>query len=58
MRRLPLNARALQDKRTALAAHRSQLLADDDRPPALSAESVNRLLRPFEFVLLPETTHQ
>ena len=54
MRRLPLSARALSDKRAALAAHRSQLLADGDRPPALSAESVNRLLRPFEFVLLPD----
>ena len=54
MRRLPLNARALRDKRTALAAHRSQLLEDGDHPPVLFAEAVNRLLRPFEFVLAPE----
>lgn len=54
MRRLPLNARSLRDKRTALAAHRSQLLDDGDHPPVLFAEAVNRLLRPFEFVLAPE----
>lgn len=58
LRRLPLNARALRDKRTALAAHRSQLLADDARPPVLFAEAVNRLLRPFEFVLAPEAAPQ
>lgn len=54
MRRLPLTARALRDKRAGLAAHRSQLLADDDRPPVLFPEAVNRLLRPFEFFLASE----
>lgn len=54
LRRLPLNARALQDKRAALAAHRSQLLPDGDTPPVLFPEAVNRLLRPFEFVFVPE----
>ncbi len=55
LRRLPLNARALRDKRSALAAHRSQLLPDDDRAPVLFPEAVNRLMRPFEFVLVSET---
>ncbi|MDH0865822.1 PIG-L family deacetylase [Mitsuaria sp. GD03876] len=55
MRRLPLAARALRDKRAALAAHRSQLLADGERPPVLFPEAVNRLLRPFEFFLAPDS---
>ncbi|UXH79128.1 PIG-L deacetylase family protein [Roseateles amylovorans] len=54
LRRLPLDEPALRCKRAAIAAHRSQLVADGGRPPVLTTTTVERLMRPFEFVFSPE----
>lgn len=54
MVRLPLSADALARKRQALAAHRTQLEPQDTgRPPVLAAATTARLLREFEFFILP-----
>lgn len=54
LRRLPLSADALQRKRAATLAHRSQLVHDGERPPVLSTEAVARWMRSSEYLLLPE----
>lgn len=53
-RKLAVPTHTLKRKRAALAAHRSQLLADPStgRPAILSAATLERLLQPFELVFL------
>lgn len=51
-RRIQLSDASLARKRQAIAAHVSQLQADDDRPPVLSAKLLECLLQPFELVFL------
>jgi LmbE family N-acetylglucosaminyl deacetylase len=54
MRRLRLTPEALRRKTLALHAHASQLaVPDTGRPPVLSSLAVRRMLRPFEYLLLP-----
>lgn len=54
LRRIALDEPAMAAKRLAIEAHRSQLLADQGRPPVLPLWALDRLLRPFEYVFLPE----
>ncbi len=56
LRRLPLPPSALQAKRAAIAAHRSQLVADGERAPVLGAATVERLMRPFEYLFEAESS--
>ncbi len=53
-RKLAVPAHTLERKRAALAAHRSQVLADPStgRPAILSTATLERLLQPFELVFL------
>ena len=52
--RLPLSADAINRKKLALGAHSTQLEPQDTgRPPVLEPATTARLLRPFEFFILP-----
>ncbi len=54
MVRLPLSADAINRKKRALSAHLTQLEPQDTgRPPVLAPTTTARLLRPFEFFILP-----
>ena len=54
MVRLPLSADAMNRKQLALSAHSTQLEPQDTgRPPVLAPATTARLLRPFEFFILP-----
>lgn len=49
-RKVALAPPVLQRKRQAIAAHASQLRPDDERPPVLGSDTLQRLLQPFELV--------
>lgn len=52
--RLPLSSDALKRKRQALAAHRTQLEPQDTgRPAVLASATTARMLREFEFFIVP-----
>lgn len=54
MVRLPLSGDAISRKKQALSAHSTQLEPQDTgRPPVLTPATTARLLRPFEFFILP-----
>lgn len=54
MIRLPLSSEALMRKRHALDAHRTQLEPQDTgRPAVLASATTARLMRQFEFFILP-----
>lgn len=55
MQRLALTPGAMARKARAIAAHATQLAVQDTgAPPVLSATSLQRLMRPFEYFILPE----
>lgn len=54
MVRLPLSVDAMDRKKLALSAHSTQLEPQDTgRPPVLEPTTTARLMRPFEFFILP-----
>jgi len=54
MVRLPLTAEAMFRKKLAMGAHRTQLEPQDTgRPAVLEPATMERMMRPFEFFILP-----
>lgn len=51
-RKLILSPEQLASKRSAIAAHASQLEVDGERAPVLNETTLQRLLQPFELVFL------
>ncbi|NER66784.1 PIG-L family deacetylase, partial [Pseudomonas sp. MAFF212427] len=51
-RKFILSPEQLASKRSAIAAHVSQLETDGERAPVLNETTLQRLLQPFELVFL------